>query len=268
MIRRIKKKPKKKSRFGKFLLKVIVFAVAVILLALSPLFNVKYIQVNGSKYYKNEDIITAAGIYEDQNGFGYVGSSLEKIITLRCGNAETAIIDACPYIGEARVKFQIPWKIVINVSERAPMAIVDSMGTYILIDSEGIALEAVDGIEGYNLPVVKGLSSKNFELGKKIETSNTDKVSLVAELLNNINKSDENDSLKLQDQIISIDVTDSDNVLVSLISGLNVNYGDLRNIKYRLSFTKQIYYKVLKKDEKGTLDFTSGPDPNFKLTKD
>lgn len=265
-----KKKRRKNQRAIKrfvFLLKFILttglLVATIILLALSPLFSINRIEVRGAVHYTEENLISLSGVIKGENGFRQVGSSPGSILTLRAGNAEKAIRKGCPYIKTVKVRYILPGSMVIDVEERNAAATVPFMGTSLLIDRDGLVLETISPDAGQKLPSIKGLRFKSYELGKKLEYENPEALEAAFNVLDEIQSVDKSEGGKLYDKVDSVDVSDLNAMVLSLESRIRVNLGDIQDLNYKLSSTKTIFEKNIKKADKGILDFTSGENPVF-----
>ena len=263
----IKSKKKKKTEKFLFFLEFIflsgMLSVILILLALSPLFEVKSIAVNGSERYSEEDIIIASGLRTGINGFKAIGSSLDDILSFRYGAAEDAVKKDHPYIKDIVVKYVLPDKIEMSIQERVPFAVVPFYGTYLLVDNEACVLETFNGENTKSLPLIKGLKFEGYKLGQALEFEVEENFLLAVDLINQLSKSDEKSEFKLLPQVDYFDVKDAENICLFYDSRIIVNLGDLRELGYRIDFMKEILQKNIRKDEKGRLDFTLSKNPSF-----
>jgi cell division protein FtsQ len=266
-LHRKKAKPKKKFRKMRFWIKLAVamplLFTILVLIALSPVFNITDIEVQGSKYYKSDEIIDLSDILIGSNGFKGLGNNLANILELRNGDAEERILKSCPYIKDVTVKFVPPGKIRINIIERSPMAVVPYIGTSLIIDSEGYVLDTVRENEAQNFLLIKGLEFDYFELGEKLELSNSENFDKVVQVINEIKESDEAGDYNLLGLIDSIDISDSKKIRLFIESRLVINLGDTRELNYKIAVLRQVLMKNIKKKDRGLLDFTAGENPVF-----
>lgn len=258
-----KKKVKRIIFWIKFSIISSLTITSIVLLLLSPLFNIKTIEVRGSKHYKEDDLIEASDLEFGANGFRTIGSSLGNILKFRYGNAEKKILEGRPYIKSAEARYILPDKIVINIVERNPAGVVPFYGSYLIVDNESYVLESLDKIDGYSLPLIKGLDFESFELGQALMLEDYEKFQSAMKITEEIAKSDQADDFKLLEKIDYIDISNPARVLLLYESRIIVNLGDLTDLSYRLDFLKQVLHKNLKKNEKGYLDFTTGENPSF-----
>ena len=240
-----------------------LFVAAIVFTGLSPLFDLKEVEVKGAVHYKPEVLTGYADIQMGENGFREIGRSPLNIILFRFGDAEASIMQNCPYIKEARVRFAIPSKVVINVTEREAIASVPYLGTSLLIDREGYVLESLGAGKKTELLLIKGLDFSYYDLGKKLDIKNRDSLTIGLKLIEALKENDKSDTIKIFNIVDSMDVSDEANIKISLDSRVTVNLGDLEDLNYRISTARTIFNKNIKEGEKGVLNFNTGENPVF-----
>lgn len=261
--KRNKKRVKRLVRWIKSIFILALLIAALVFTGLSPLFDLKSVEVKGAVHYKPDVLIGYADIEMGENGFREIGRSPLNIVLFRFGEAEASIIKNCPYVKEARVRFAIPSKVVISVKERTAEVSVPYLGTSLLLDREGYVLESQASGSKPELIIVKGLEFSGYELGKKLNFKNRDSLKTGLNLIEALKEHDKLDKIKILELVDYIDISDESNVKFSIDKRVTVNLGDLEDLNYRISTVKTIFNKNIKKGEKGTLDFTSGPNPVF-----
>ncbi len=259
-----KKKKKKTKRHPvlKFIITTVIILVLLVVLAISPLFKISEITVSGNKHNTSTDIIATSGITTGSNAFKTMGINLKNIFTLSYGDSEKRITDSYPYVKKASVRLIIPGKVSIKITERIPAYLVPYAGTTLIIDEEGFVTEMIDDTRKLKLPVLGGLSFDSYKPGQKLKLKNEEAFQECNNLIKAIKDSDSSGTVKLYSIINSIDATDTGNLKFLLDSRIKVNFGDLQDLSYRITFLKEIYQKQIKKNEKGILDFTE-KNPRF-----
>jgi cell division protein FtsQ len=190
-----------------------LLVAAIVYTGLSPLFDLKEIEVKGAVHYKPEILTGYADIRMGENGFRQIGRSPLDIILFRFGDAEASIIKNCPYIKEARVRFAIPSKVVINVTEREAIATVPYLGTSLLIDREGYVLESLAADKKAELLLIRGLEFSYYDLGKKLDIKNRDSLTIGLKLIEALKENDKSDTIKIFEIVDYMDVGDDSNIL-------------------------------------------------------
>jgi cell division protein FtsQ len=69
-----------------------------------------------------------------------------------------------PWVREARLERRFPNRLHIELAEREPVAAVELGGLY-LVDAQGSVFKRVDPRDGLDLPVITGLTRREFESG-------------------------------------------------------------------------------------------------------
>lgn len=270
---RRKKRKQQKARKRLLLLKrTVVFLLlvtALVLLGMSPVFNIKGIEVRGNQHYHAEEISSMVNLSGENNAFKtlvYDYSDFSRLIRMRYGKTEDALLASFPYLKEIRVGFVIPGKIRIDVTERKPYAVVTGASANLLIDREGYVLEPVDGTEVEGCMIVNGIKFQDFTPGQALTSTIGDSMKRLESLLSAIDNADSKDEMKLRPTIKSVNLSDVKNLRLFLDSRIAVNMGDVGNadvLNYRVSYLRQIFFKHVGNQSRGTVDFTTGEKPRF-----
>lgn len=159
-VRKTKAKPKKKSRF-KFFFTLTIIIFGIVLLLLSPIFDVGKIDILGNSKVSVATIKQVAGLDTTVNIFS-VNSS--KVI---------AKLEEIPYIKSAYISKTYPNSLSIEIAERKVCGYINykEMDIYILIDEEGMVLETKTYVE-QKLPIIVGLTFEGFSVGEILKTEN------------------------------------------------------------------------------------------------
>lgn len=266
--RRMEKRRKRALKFLRSLLLTVLIIGTLVLLALSPLFNISRIDVYGNSEYTAEEVIGVTDFVVGNNWFRTNGLDLKSILLFRSIKAENSIMKNCHYVENASVRLSFPNGVKIVLNERVPVAIVPYSETYLLMDDKGYILDSKDDVSEYKLPQILGLSLDNCVLGQAVNAEDKKKVELFNMVLDEIKKVDNDkvyDSSKaILKHVNYIDVSDWDNICILLDSRLRVNLGNYRKVgNYRLSFLREVFFNKLAETDKGYLDFTTGENPNF-----
>lgn len=258
-----KKKKKRRFRPLKFLFTLVLLMVALVFLVLSPLFNITKIEMRGSKQYSQEEIISVTNLALGNNAFKMMGNNISSILRLRYLSDESRIKNHFPYIKDASVKYIIPSKVILNLSEREPKYLVLKDSEVFLMDGEGILVDKVEDLKNLTLPVINGLNFEKFEVGQALKPKDLERLNYVSKLKNALLESDKDDTFKLSDIVSYFDVSDMRKISVMVDSKILINFGDLQDLNYRIRFAKYLYSKSIGKQDRGSLDFSSGDNPRF-----
>lgn len=176
---------------------VVGITIAVIAFSLSNFFTVDTIDVQGNKYFTDEEISNMA----------HASTGRNIIYKLNKGSMRK-YLEKNPYIEEARVYRKLPSTIVINVKERMQIAALTYGDKFLIIDNKGTLLRITKTKP--KLTIVTGFKVKKVKLGEAVEVSNPD---LFKELLSLLKSMEEGDvyftKINITEMFITANVYDS-----------------------------------------------------------
>lgn len=222
-----------------------IIIVAVILFAIGFFFRIEEITVEGSTRYTDMQIIEASGIETGKSLYG-----LNKFTAI------DRIKQNFSYIEEVTIRRRIPDTIVVTVTERKPVAVISTGGTYWLIDSGAKLLEPKRQAEGY-IEIV-GLTLVSPEAASDAAVSDEDglKLKQVKTLLPALAE------YGLIDRTTGIDVSLVSNTSFRFEDRLTVKIGDTSDINYKMKFFSSILDELDGSDA-GTIVFTDEKTARF-----
>lgn len=239
------KKPNKKRTGLKIIIAVVLLLAILVSVALSPIFNVKYVNVSGVSRLTKEQVISASGIKTGKNMFFYNCHSLKKRIK------------SLPAVLTANVKRELPSGFSIEITERVAMAYVSFIGSDIYIDEEGKIIEVMQsGVKEETAVRIIGITPTKFQLGEQIETESAESIEVLKSCMQAIKVSE------LGGKIEEINISRPDNI--TLVANKNkVIVGNTEELEYKFQFLAQILLN-LRNDEHGTIDLTTAPNVLFR----
>lgn len=196
--------------------------VLLVLLLLSPVFNITEIRVTGNSSLTAESIIGGSGITKGTN-----------IFRLNVADAEKRL-STMAYIDTVRVIRHFPAIVEIRVTESTEAAYVYFIGNYVGIDANGKILEIKSKNDVIEKPVVLGTNVTEFGIGSRIKIDDTEKENAVFTILKQVELNQMGPFLK------TIDVADLNDIKIFTASEATVNMGGMDDIIYKISFLKQI----------------------------
>lgn len=116
----------------------------------SPYFAVREIQVRGGENLGGQEIVTLAGLKQGMNIWHIEPATIEKRVAKH------------PWVRRALVRREFPRRVVIEIEERAPKAIV-AMGKLYYVDSDGVVFKEVGAGESIQFPLLTGLRPLELE---------------------------------------------------------------------------------------------------------
>ncbi|HOW56473.1 MAG TPA: FtsQ-type POTRA domain-containing protein, partial [Smithellaceae bacterium] len=127
---------------------VMVFIYAYSYVLSMPYFQIKEIAVRGLAELTEKDILALAGVKPDQNLLAINTAVLERKISVN------------PWVEKAYVGRELPDRLVLEVKERKPLALVKQAGDFYLIDKAGVVFKKMGRSDEADLPVITGASWK------------------------------------------------------------------------------------------------------------
>ena len=205
---------------------LLLFAIIIgilLFLFISPVFNIKNINVQGNSKINTEEIESLSKINMNENIFRFSSRKIEENVK------ENAYIDT------VEVKRKIPDTVEIIVTERVAKYQLEYGNAFVYIDGNGNILEISN--ENANLPIIRGYSTvqENIQVGNKLVDEDCNKLLTVEKFLR-ASKSNE-----IYDIITYIDISNDSDYKVELPSKGKVAYlGDETNINDKILTLKEI----------------------------
>ncbi len=230
-----KQEQKRKSRNKKIklVLKIIVLLAilgGVITFALvSPIFNIKEIQVINNENVSSETIISLSELKTEQNIFRFISSNvIEKI-------------KSNSYIEDVKIHRRIPNIVEIDVEERKHEYSVDFLGQYAYINHQGYILEISE--DSKQKPIIYGITTKEEDvvIGKRLCIEDLERLEQVIKIMS-VSK-----EYNLDTKITSIDISDKNEYVVYMQEEQKTIYlGDNSNLSNKI-----LYVNAIIEQEKG-----------------
>ena len=213
----------------KVLTLIIVIIGVSIYVALSPLFNIKEINVTGNSKLSKEEIISLSELKTDENTF--------KVSKKNTKNK----VKANAYIENVKIRRKVPDKVEIIVVERVATYMIPFANSYIYINNQGYMLEITS--QKAEMPAIVGISTPEEELheGQRLISEDLVKLGEVLQIMESANANE------LVDLITKIDISNRQDYILTLEKEKKaIHLGDVSNLS-----TKMAYVKKILNDEKG-----------------
>ena len=232
------KKSHKKRAAVTLLLLLLLFAIAGFLGY--KYLRVDTIRVEGNSAVKSEYIVSICGVEKGQH-----------MITLDRDKIKQNI-ERDPFLTLQNVDIKLPDQITLRVTERKRAAVVLFADKFIVIDKNGYILEIKGEMEDIDYPVISGFNVTAFDLGAKIKSDDSYKLSVMSKILSGLSTYD------LSKVIAEIDLSNINSIKLTSREGMNVKFGQSDRISDKLQWVSEVM-KVLKKEGKatGTIDVTA-----------
>jgi cell division protein FtsQ len=111
----------------------------------SPYFAVKEISVRGVRELTEKDILALARVRSEAN---ILGVNTDLIATRVAAN---------PWVRKVYIGRELPDRLVLDIRERRPVALIKEAGIFYLIDCEGHIFKKLSTVDEVDLPVITGV---------------------------------------------------------------------------------------------------------------
>lgn len=228
---RIERRRKKRQIVFKLFLLMTIISLIIGFILKSDFFRVEKIEVFGNKILNVNKIVEFSNIGKGENIFKIDTKSIREKV------------EELPYVKEANIKIKLPDTVIIDIIEREETLAVKNISSYLIIDNEGYILKQVEDID-VQLPIVLGLKTGNMQLGSNIFS--IPKVEVLVDFI------EEGYRLNLLKLIKEIDVEELNEVKIRLNNSIDIAFGSLDNVKYKLSMLEEILKDLEKKEIKSS----------------
>ena len=222
---KLRKKKKLILRIIKWATLLAIIIGGVVYAMMSPIFNIKEVEVLGNSKISSETIISLSGITIDQNMFSFRTSDVRESIKQNA------------YIDTVDVHRDLPDKISIVVSERKTTYMIKFGNAYAYINNQGYILEitnqeaAVPILTGYETP------DENIKEGNRLDTADLERLNDVLKIMEAASSSGNN----LKNLITQIDMSDKSNYILNLqTQKKQIYFGDATNLSTKMLWIDQI----------------------------
>lgn len=227
--RQILKKKKRIKRMLKFTALLIIIIAGIIFALVSPIFNIKEIDVSNNVQIKTETIVSLSQLNLGQNIFKFNKNKVNKNIKTNA------------YIESVEIKRKLPNKVQIQIEERKQEYNVEFLNGYAYINNQGYILQISE--EKQALPTIQGISTPDEQIveGNRLNSEDLEKLEVIIQIMN-ICKNYELDS-----KITNIDISTKDEYTLYLEEEKKTIYlGDKSNLS-----NKMLYVQVIIEENRG-----------------
>ncbi|MBR3674454.1 MAG: FtsQ-type POTRA domain-containing protein [Clostridia bacterium] len=218
------------KKMSMLLLLLILTIGGIVYFLLSPVFNVKSIQVVDNNYISSEQIASASEIALNQNTFKFSKKEVKNKIL------------ANPYVEKVDVSRNLfTGAVKISVKERTATLMLEYGNSYVYINNQGYILE-ISGIK-IDSPILKGYVTplEDVKPGNRLNKDDLERLEDVLSIIEEAN------SKGIGNLITHINIKDNkDYVLIMESEDKTVYLGDSKNLS-----TKMLYVKDMLQREKG-----------------
>lgn len=249
-----KQKKKKKRKNRKLIASTAAFITAAVVVVFclyyvyyeTPYFNLTSVNINGNITYSDEYIMEKSGIDIGKKIF-----DIDRLIVKE--NLEREV-----YVESARVVYELPNKINLNITERVDKYQVFSNYEYIIIDKDGIVLR-ID-TEKLELLTIESYVDIIYNIGESIHFENIENNEKIFGAIEYLNNEYGNETIK------SFNIGLNNSLVFETQYGTAVRIDLGEDINYQIVFAMKIINERLNNNltvASGLIDFTKGDSPVY-----
>lgn len=235
-----KKKRQKRNRLKALVFFLFAVGAVTVILFLTPLFNIKNVNISGNSIVSNEQI-------EAQTG-SVIGENLFKISS---GGIRKSICEI-PFVNDANVtKKLIPPEINIEIDECLPAGYISVGGKNVVVNEELKVVDNNSSIDMHSIPQILGVEVKTDTPGKQLKLTDDEKEEALKVFVKTFTK------IGQTANIVYIDLTDIANLKFSYLDRIEVSCGSALELSGKLRMFKETVTSTeLDANARGTIDLS------------
>ena len=237
---KLTKKQQAQKKRKKRIIKVIkcftligIIIAGIVYALLSPIFNIKNINVSGNTKISSETIISLSGLNIEQNIFNFRTSYI------------TDNIKQNAYIDNVEIHRKLPDEIEIMVQERVATYMLTLGNAYVYINNQGYILE-ITATKG-DFPLIVGYETQEEQIqeGNRLNTDDLEKLNDVLRIMEAASSVGGN----ITSLVTQIDISDKSNYILTLEKEKKKIYlGDTTNLSAKMLWINELL-KIEKNNE-------------------
>lgn len=212
----------------------------LIVMFLTPLFNVRAVEIVGNNKLTVEEISTQMGDYTGRNLFSTRKRSIKKKLS-EFAYAEKVNVKKKP----------IPPTIIVEIQERVPAVQISYAESFIVIDATGIVLDKTqEKLEG--VPVCNGINVASSNLGEQLFMKDEEVQKIIMSCIENMKKAD------IINDITVMSFEDMTNITFNYQSRLDAICGTHIDFQRKLALFKEaVNSNKLTQNSRGTINLST-----------
>ncbi len=230
----------KTKRLFSYVMIALLVVIVMVVLSLTVLFPINEIEVVGSGYYPNEQVIAASGLELGEN-----------IIRCKADQVSDILSKALPYVDHAEVKRSVSGKVTITVTETVGKYAVLYGEQCVILNAQGKVLEIASGENAVKYTVVLNAAVDSPVPGTPAVFSGDISLEKVLSLGNSLADAS-------IDKITSMDLTNISDVIVMYDARLKLQIGTLSGLERKLALAQRVIAREneLNPSQYGTVNLT------------
>jgi cell division protein FtsQ len=229
------------------LILVLALLVIVMLIAQNTIFRLTTVYVVGYKNKTPQQIAAASGLVKGLNMF----SISEDEVRENLASDHTIV-----FLGMQK---EYPSTIRLYISEREEVASLQWLGLLYTLDKEGIVMtEANSTVLPSGIPTAVGLQVTSIHVGQKLAVRNQKQLDAYCAIIEELGLQ------YYQDQVLEINLSDTDNLFLQTAAGISVRLGNSDSMRAKIGAVRtDIPYLVQLGKTSGVLDVTTPEDAKY-----
>lgn len=254
-VRRKKRKKKKiRKKFRKLFVSTAAFIMAAVVVVFccqyvyfeTDYFDIKGVRVSGNSTYTDDYIKTKSQIEDG-----------EKIFSIDRQRVKDIIEDEI-YVEKARVIYELPDRVLIELTERQEKYQILSGNEYIVTDKDGFVLRT--GSEKNELITIESLTDVLYNIGETMQITGIENVNSIFDTVDYINGEFGTETVK------GLYIDSNNSFLLDTEYGTYIRISLDKDVKYQIVFAMKIINERINNNlvvVNGLIDFTKGDSPVY-----
>lgn len=231
-------KRRKQIRFRRLSVLFVFCVVTFVALAVTVLFPIKEIEVNGNTRYEESELLAMAGIEKNNNMF-----------RTNMGGAQKKLKDTYPYIEEVNIKRSLSGKITVDITEATETGAVEVNKKFVIISGQNRILKIGQAKKPQEVYLLKGVTIREPVAGEYLQITDEATNHAIIELFELLSKYP-------LGNVSLIDVTNRSKLIVEIDNKKRVIFGDNSELEYKAKMVKKIIDEKLNPNESVIVDAT------------
>lgn len=240
-LRRIVRRKARRAKLTK--LAAVFLSVVCSLFALTAFFQIGAIEFRGLTRYEAADVLATFGVKTGENMFfcdSWRGARRVKA--------------AYPYFSDVQITRDLPSKLIINVTESKPAAVVNgTRGGWYILGQDCRVLEKTDEQGAKDVAEIMGLETEGSEPGTELTAAAPDKISDLKALMSGL------DEMEMLESVRFYNIQSRTRIWFQYEDRFAVCIGDAQNLTQKLGLLRQLIHESqFSPSDKGTIDLSQG----------